>query len=117
MSEFSETSAVILSSCTHSQREKHPQKVQATEERALQTKGAETRARYRKFNNLHVLVGIHPCVIITNLRDKMHVEAEEKPSKKSKKGGAKGSISFFVEGIYTIGLCISRFQSEEVYST
>ena len=32
-----------------------------------------------------------------------HVEAEEKPSKKSKKGGAKGSVAL----LYTIGLCMN----------
>ena len=40
-----------------------------------------------------------------------HVEADERPIKKSKKGGAN-AISCIVEGVYTIGLCISRFLSE-----
>ena len=44
-----------------------------------------------------------------------HVEAEEKPSKKSKKGGAKGSVAL-LEGVNTVGLCISRFLSEKVRS-
>ena len=37
-----------------------------------------------------------------------HVEAEEKPSKKSKKGGAKGSGASLKESTQP-GLCISRF--------
>ena len=45
-----------------------------------------------------------------------HVEAEGKPNKKSKKGGAKGSVAIF-EGLYTIWLCISRFFSEKMYAT
>ena len=36
-----------------------------------------------------------------------HVEECVKPNKKSKKGGAKGSVAFF--GVYAIGLCTSRF--------
>ena len=38
-----------------------------------------------------------------------NVEAEEKPSKKSKKGGAKWSVALF-EGVYTIG-CVSQDSS------
>ena len=45
-----------------------------------------------------------------------HVEADEKPSKKSKKDGAKDQL--LVEWVHTIGLCISRFLSEKIiYST
>ena len=46
-----------------------------------------------------------------------HVEAEEKPKKKSKKDGSKGSVALLKKGVYTIGLCISRFLSEKVFST
>ena len=44
-----------------------------------------------------------------------HVEAEEKPNKKSKKSGAKGSV--VIERVNTIELCISRFLSEQIYFT
>ena len=37
-----------------------------------------------------------------------HVEAEEKPNKKSKKGGAKWSVP-------PLGLCVSRFLSETIW--
>ena len=40
-----------------------------------------------------------------NKRYFRHVEAEDKPSKKSKKSGAKGSV---VKGVYPIGLCVSQ---------
>ena len=39
-----------------------------------------------------------------------------KPSKKSKKGGSKGSVAFLKESTH-LRLCISRFLSENVYST
>ena len=45
-----------------------------------------------------------------------HVEAEEKPRKKSKRRWC-GRITSPVEGVYTTGLCGSRFSSEKVYST
>ena len=67
--------------------------------------------------------GILPCVRITSLNENRrvhgdkchfrHVEAEGKPSKKSKKGGAKGSVEI-LKGVQTIGLCISRFLSKKV---
>ena len=50
------------------EREKHPQTVQATEEKALQTKGAEFRADLENVITRHVTIGIHPCVKITSLR-------------------------------------------------
>ena len=46
-----------------------------------------------------------------------HVEECVKHNKKSKEGGVKGSVAFFFEGVYTIGLCTSRFLSEKVFST
>ena len=45
-----------------------------------------------------------------------HVEAEEKPSKKSKKGGLTGSVALLKES-YTIGLCVSWELSEKICST
>ena len=43
-----------------------------------------------------------------------HVGAEQKPSKESKKGGAKGSLASVKE---STRLCIPRFLSEKVFST
>ena len=43
-------------------------------------------------------------------------DAEETPSKKSKKGSAKGSVALLKKKS-KLCLCISRFLSEEVYST
>ena len=60
----------------------------------------------------HVAYGILPCVKNNKSQTGCkfgskcffrHVDAEEKPSKKSKKGGAKGSVALF-EGVYTTGL-------------
>ena len=42
--------------------------------------------------------------------------SEEEPNKKTKKGGAKGSVAILKESI-EFGLCISRFLSEKIYST
>ena len=55
----------------------------------------------------HVIIGILPYVITTSLRPCIyskqcrfrHVEAEEKPSKKSKKGGSKGSVAMLNESL------------------
>ena len=68
----------------------------------------------------------HPPVCLNYMSEKgcvhgdkchfRHVEAEGKPNKKSKKGGAKGSVAILKES-YTIGLCIPRFLSEKIYST
>ena len=44
-----------------------------------------------------------------------HVDADGKPNQKSKKGGVKGSVAIVTE-FYTLGLCISRFLSEKIYS-
>ena len=45
-----------------------------------------------------------------------HVEAEGKANKGSKKGGAKGSVAILKE-TFSIGLCVSTFSSEKIYST
>ena len=42
-----------------------------------------------------------------------HVETDEKHCKKSKKGGAKGSVGSLKESTQ-FGLCVSRFLSEKV---
>ena len=45
-----------------------------------------------------------------------HVEADEKPSKKSKNGGAKGTVALLIES-FQFELCVSRSSSEKIYST
>ena len=101
---------------------KNRQKHQATERKALQTKRSEIPCRYKKIKTLHVNVGALLCVKTTSLKTRCkfggtcffrHVEADEKPSKKSKKGGAKW-CSCIIERVHTTGLCISRFWSEKV---
>ena len=93
--------------------------------KALQTKGARLSADTEIVIIRYVVFGILPFVKSSSLRldEKFgnkcffrHVEAEEKPSKKSKKGGAKG-FSCLIKGVFTIGLCVSRFLSEKFYST
>ena len=49
-------------------REKHPQKHQATEMKALQPKGATFRAGTKIVTTRHVNFGIFPCVKTTCLR-------------------------------------------------
>ena len=72
----------------------------------------------------HVIMGILACVKITSLRHDActaidvtfdMLKQRRSPNKKSKKGGAKGSVA--VQRVYSIGLCVSRFSSEKVNST
>ena len=103
--------------------EKNPQK-QATNE-ALQTRGATFRAVARIVKIRHVDFG-HPPVCHDYKSETgcikrrkcffRHVEAEEKPSKKVKERWCE-RISCIIKGVYTTGLCISRFLSEKVCST
>ena len=74
--------------------------------KALQTERAKFRAVTKIVRTRHVICGILPCVKTTILRQDekfgrtcffRHVKAEEKPSKKSKKGGAKGSVALLKE--------------------
>ena len=69
------------------------------ERKALQTTGAKFPCR-----------GILPCVKTTSIYGRKcffrHVEAEEKPSKKSKKDGAKGSVALLKEST-KVG-CVSQ---------
>ena len=68
----------------------------------------------------------HPSVCLNNKSEKRlkhgdkchfrHVEPDGKPNKKSKKGGAKGSVALLKESTQ-LGLCISRFLSEKIDST
>ena len=69
--------------------------------KALQTDRAKFRAVTKIVKTRHVIFGILPCVKTTPLKQDAnfgrtcffrHVEAEEKPSKNSKKGGAKRSV-------------------------
>ena len=83
-------------------REKISQKHQATEMKALQTNGAKFRAVTKKKETPSSSLW-HPPVC-QNYKSETgckfgrtcffrHVEAEEKPNKKSKEGGAKGSVA------------------------
>ena len=47
--------------------------IQATEEEALQTKGAESRADIDNVTTRHVMIGTLPCVKITSLRHDAYV--------------------------------------------
>ena len=96
------------------QKEKNPSKVQATEDNALRAKGAGFFADKQIVITRHVIVGILPCGKITSLRQDAHmakichfrhVEADEKPSKESKKGGAKGPVALLKES-FQLG-CVS----------
>ena len=81
--------------------------IQATEGKALQTKGAEFRADTENVITRHVITGMLPCqnyksetgFIPGNRCYFRHVEAEEKPNEKSKKGGAKGSVALLKKSI------------------
>ena len=86
-----------------------PQQNQAAEMKALQTRGAEFRADTEIVIIRRVKIR-HPPVC-QNYKSKTrcrlgnnthfrHVEAKEKPSKKSKKGGAKGSVALLKESIH-----------------
>ena len=62
----------------------------------------------------HVIVGIIPCVTITTLKQypnmaiiaNTDIDAEEKPSKKSKKRSAEGSVALLKETIQMV--CVSQ---------
>ena len=77
---------------------------------------SEIPCRYRTFSKIrHVVSGIFPCVKTTSLRLDAHLptnaifdmyEAEEEPSQKSNKGGAKGSVAT-LKGSIQLG-CVSQ---------
>ena len=106
------------------ERERSFKKFQATEEKALQTKGAESRELYRKcyYQSCNYW---HPPVcqdyksetgcMYGNKCFFRHVEAEEKPSKKSKKGGAKGSVAL-LRSLYNWVVCL-KILNRETLST
>ena len=90
-------------------REKSTQKHQATEMKALQTKGAKFRAVTKVVKTCHVVFGIIPFG--RKCSSDMLRRRRRSPSKKSKKRWCE-RISCIIEGVYTIGLCISSFLSE-----
>ena len=75
--------------------EKNPQK--QTEREALQTKGAKFRAVTQIVKTRHVDFGMTGCIYGRRRCFFRHVEAEEKPSNKSKENGAKGSVALLKE--------------------
>ena len=97
------------------ERERYLKKVQAIEEKAIQTKGAEFRAdvenvKYQSCNYWHPHVCENTSLrqdasVATNANFR-HVETEERPSNKSKTGGAKGSVAF-LRGSFQLG-CVSQ---------
>ena len=73
-----------------------------------QSKGADFRAATDNLKIRNVIIGISPCVKITSLRQDVHVGTDaifdkrrrkKSPTKKSKKGGAKGSFALVQEYI------------------
>ena len=104
---------------------RYPQKVQATEEKALQTKGAESRADTEHVITRHVVFGIHPCVKITSLIQDAFLainvifdmlRQRRSPSRSQPKVVQKDPLLYW-RSLKTIGLCVSRFLSEKFYST
>ena len=93
--------------------------------RPLQTKGVKLRAITGFVKARHVNFGILPYVKTTSLRPDANMATNaifdmlrqmKSPAKSQRKMVQR--ISCFVEGVHTIGLCISRFLSEKIiYST
>ena len=90
------------------------QKNQAPEMKSSSDKRSKIPCRYRKI--IRHVVFWHPLVC-QNYKSKTgctfgrtcffrHVEAEEKPSKKSKKGGAKGSVALLKDSTQLV--CVSQ---------
>ena len=87
----------------HRLTDRHPQKDQAAEEKALRIASGRIPCRYRGKCTNPSCNYWHPPVCQNYLSESgckygnrcyfRHVEADEKPSKKSKKGGAKGSVA------------------------
>ena len=100
-------------------REKQTQKNQATE---MIGKRSKIPCRYRNCNNMSCS-DWHPTYVKNHKSETgrkygnkcyfRHGEADEKPSKKSKKGDAKGSVALLKGLRYN---CISRFLSEKICS-
>ena len=78
---------------------------------------------FLKKKNRHVIFGILPCVKTTSLRLDANLEENVssdmlrlRRSQQEVKERWCERVSCSVEGVYTIGLCISRFLSEKVCS-
>ena len=120
----------IIFSCTYSEGEDWRAKFEQQRSKPCRKvslqKGVDSHADCEQHAIIRdVTAGILPCVIITSLNTECkcgdscqypHIDAGEKPSKKSKKSGAEG-ISCFAGRESSNWLCISRFRFEEVYST
>ena len=100
----------LLRHRTHRQKltGKNPSKDQAPELRALVEEGADSRVKTKAVKTRHVTPGILQYIRITSQKQDAVVarsadldmfEAEEKPSRKSKKGGAKGSDALLKESV------------------
>ena len=99
-----------------------------TERRAV-TKSQKRKKSQRgkevgRMRILHVIFGTLPCVQITSRTQDVNM-ATNVDSDKLRLMGAQQKveerwcerIGCIIEGVYTIGLCVSRFSSEEIYST
>ena len=104
-------------------RDKNPHRDQAINRKALWTR-VKFHANSNSVKIRHINSGIFPCVWITSLKMMCYMATnaisdmlmqKERPAKKSKKVGARDQLHYW--RVYTIGLCISRFLSEKVYST
>ena len=106
-------------------REKNPRKHQATERKALQTKGAKFRAVTIFWKKTVMWILASSRVSKLQVWDYMQIwknmflqtcwgwwEAQQEVKERWCE-----RISCIIEGVYTIGLCVSRFLSEKVCST
>ena len=89
----------------HQIRRQRPTVKKATKMKVL-TREVRFLCRHKCLKTRHVNFGIFQCVRITDLKKDAHVatnvifrhvEAQSKPSKMSKKGGAKGSVALLKE--------------------
>ena len=96
------------SSAPNSKAKTKSSKTSGNRKESSSEKMSEIPCRYNffKLKARHFKIGILPCVVTASLKRWCkygrtcffrHVEAEEKPSKKSKKGGAKGSVELLKE--------------------
>ena len=103
---------------SHRLTEENTRKVLVPEDKALLEEKAECRAIFSSNESVRtrrVIIGTLPYVKITSVRQDAYMamiavsyifEAEEKPSKKSKKGAAKGSVALLKDSIQ-LG-CVSQ---------
>ena len=78
----------------------------------------------RKGTNTSCKIGTLPCVSITSLNQDAHMATNAdsdtlrlmgSPAKSRRKVVSR--ISCLITGVYTIGMCVSRFPSEKIYSS